>query len=348
LTSAAFLLASARDARAALPRVGLDGPPGMLVAIGSSHQLHVHCVGKGSPTVILESGLGGTSLEWFKVQSQLSAHTRTCSYDRAGYGWSDSGPGPRHVERLARELAMLLVYASVPPPYVLVGHSFGGLLVRMFASRNADEVDGIVLVDSTHERQFQRLAAAGVRTPTAPTSSTFVIANHWSVPDGLPAVLRGLAQRLARRPKAVRSLYGELSAMRLSARQVATIGRPADAPMVVLARGHRSAVAPPEARRLDDTWLELQRELAGRMPKGSLQVVSGSGHHIHLDRPGLVVTAIRALVDASRAKQRQAAGRRIPPRRREGGSARHPGNAKSTGDFSSVIARRMQGLLRSR
>ena len=279
-------------------------PPGMLVGIGS-HRLHIHCTGRGAPAVVFESGLGGTSLDWIEVQPAVSGFTLACSYDRAGYGWSESGPRPRHVARLAAELDKLLVYASVPPPYVLVGHSFGGLAIRLLAARKERrEVAGLVLVDAAHERQFQRMAAAGVRVPMAPTGRTFMIANHWLVPTGLPETLKPLAQRLALAPKAVRALYGELGRIRDSALQVGAIRRTPTAPVVVLARGPRRDGGSIRTARLDGTWLDLQHNLARRMQNGTLQVVPGSGHYIHLDRPDRVVAAIRAMVDAFRIGQK--------------------------------------------
>ena len=304
LRACLVVLALAGPAAVALPFVpDSEPPPGMLVGIGS-HRLHIHCTGRGSPAVVFESGLGGTSLDWVKVQPAVSEFTLSCSYDRAGYGWSESGPRPRHAARLAAELDKLLVYASVPPPYVLVGHSFGGLAIRLLAARKERRaVAGLVLVDATHERQFQRMTAAGVRVPMAPTGRTFVIANHWLVPSGLPKTLKPLAQKLALTPKAVRTLYGELGRMRHSALQVEAIPRAPDAPVVVLARAPRRTGGSLRAARLDGTWLDLQRNLARGMKNGTLQVVPGSGHYIHLDRPERVVAAVRAMVDAFRLGQ---------------------------------------------
>lgn len=278
-------------------------PPGSLVSVGS-HRLHIHCTGEGAPAVIFESGLGGTSLDWSKVQPAVSGFTRACSYDRAGYGWSEPGPPPRHAARIAAELDRLLVYASVPPPYVLVGHSFGGLAVRAFAARKERRaLAGVVLVDATHEDQFRRMAAAGLPVPAAPTGRTFMITHLPAAPKGLPQSLKPLAQRLARAPKAVRTLYSELGRMRHSALQIGAIRRTPDAPVVVLARARRPH-APTRAARLDRVWLDLQRDLAEAMRNGSLQIVPGSGHYIHLDRPERVVAAIRAVVDAFRRERK--------------------------------------------
>ena len=286
-----------------------ESPPGILVGVGL-HRLHIHCTGQGSPSVVFESGLGGTSLDWTRVQPEVSRFTRACSYDRAGYGWSERGPEPRHADRIALELDRLLLHANVSPPYLLVGHSFGGLAIRLFAARNEPRaVAGIVLVDATHEHQFQRMESAGVQTPMAPTGRRFVISNHWLVPSALPESLKPLAQRLALARKSIRTLYGELGSLRHSAIQVGSIRRTPDAPVIVLARGPRRG-ADDSYDRLDGTWLDLQRELAGTMKNGSFQVVRGSGHYIHLERPERVVDAIRTIVDRYRRGRASAADRR--------------------------------------
>ncbi len=109
-------------------------PPGKLIDVGG-YRLHLYCTGAGrpgSPTVILEEGFGATSLGWSKVQPGVTSFTRVCSYDRAGFGWSDTGPLPRTAGRMITELHTLLARAGVPGPYVLVGHSFGGLIMRLY------------------------------------------------------------------------------------------------------------------------------------------------------------------------------------------------------------------------
>jgi pimeloyl-ACP methyl ester carboxylesterase len=106
--------------------------------------------GQGSPTVLLEAGNGASSLDWFAVQPEVARTTRVCAYDRAGSGWSERGTGDRSGPTLVRELHTLLTNASIAPPYVLVGHSYGGLYARLYAARYPDEVVGMVLVDATH------------------------------------------------------------------------------------------------------------------------------------------------------------------------------------------------------
>ena len=119
-------------------------PPGKYINIGK-HHLHLHCIGQGSPTVILDAGLGGTSLEWVLVQPDVAQFTRVCSYDRSGYGWSEGIPGPRTSAIIVKELQKLLDFADEQSPYLLVGHSFGGLSMRLFASHHPDKIAGLVL-----------------------------------------------------------------------------------------------------------------------------------------------------------------------------------------------------------
>jgi hypothetical protein len=113
--------------------------PGQLVDIGG-HRLHLHRQGSGSPVVVIDAGLSGASYDWEHVASGIAAFTTVCTYDRAGYGWSDSGPHPRTSQRVVAELRTLLREAKVSPPYVLLGHSWGGLNVRLYASQHLEEI----------------------------------------------------------------------------------------------------------------------------------------------------------------------------------------------------------------
>ncbi len=130
-------------------------PPGKLVDIGG-FRLHINCTGEGGPAVILDSGLGGNSLEWSLIQPKLAKFIHVCSYDRAGQGWSDESPLARTSQNIVDELHRLLHKAEVPGPYILVGHSSGGINMRLYASRYPNEVAGVVLVDSAHEDQLKK------------------------------------------------------------------------------------------------------------------------------------------------------------------------------------------------
>src|ERR671921_8443 len=122
-------------------------PPGEMVDVGG-YRLHINCVGQGSPTVVLDAGSGGFSAQWVRVQREVSDTTRVCAYDRAGMGWSQRGPDPRDAKQISSELHTLLGKAGIEGPYVLVGHSYGGLYMQTYAARYPDEVAGVALVDS--------------------------------------------------------------------------------------------------------------------------------------------------------------------------------------------------------
>jgi pimeloyl-ACP methyl ester carboxylesterase len=128
-------------------------PPGRLIDVGG-FALHLNCAGTGTPAVIFDAALGASSLSWSLVQPEVARITCACTYDRAGFGWSHGGPMPRTAGRIANELAQLLRQAEIQPPYILVGHSFGGLVMRIFAARHRDLTAGLVLVDPAHPEEW--------------------------------------------------------------------------------------------------------------------------------------------------------------------------------------------------
>ena len=132
--------------------------PGALFDVGG-HKLHLTCTGQGSPTVILETGLGSTSSAWALVQPAVASSTRACAYDRAGVGWSEAGPEPRDARQISSELHALLQGAGEVGPYVLIGHSNGGLYSRMYASMHPTDVAGLVLIEATPSDLLVRLPA---------------------------------------------------------------------------------------------------------------------------------------------------------------------------------------------
>lgn len=133
-------------------------PPGRLIQAGA-HRLHVHEMGDGNPAVILESGISATSVNWRRVQTGIAGFTRVASYDRAGLGWSDAARTPRTAVQIVEELHQMLGAAKIPGPYILVGHSFGGVVVRLYAARYPGDVAGIVLVDPLRPEEWHPLSA---------------------------------------------------------------------------------------------------------------------------------------------------------------------------------------------
>ena|SRR5580704_9876494 len=137
-------------------------PTGELISVGN-RKLHIHCTGTGSPTVVIENGGAAFSFDWDLVQSEVARFTRICTYDRAGYAWSDPGPEFDTFDQATRDLPLLVKNAGVPGPYVLVGHSLGGMLVRFYQAKYPNDVIGMVLVDSSHEESLQHVGLKIVR-----------------------------------------------------------------------------------------------------------------------------------------------------------------------------------------
>ncbi len=128
-------------------------PMGQLFEV-NGHAMHLYCMGEGSPTVILESGVGGNTLLWAYIQPAVAETTQVCVYDRAGYGWSEVSSRERTTPHIAEELHLLLIQAGIEPPYILAGHSFGGLVIRTYASLYPDDLVGLVFIDAAHPNQF--------------------------------------------------------------------------------------------------------------------------------------------------------------------------------------------------
>ena len=272
--------------------------PGRMVEAGGL-RMHLNCTGQGPATVVLDSGLSDSSLAWFKVQPRVAEFARVCSYDRAGIGWSDVSPRPRTSRVIAEELHALLRAGAIAPPYVLVGHSMGGLDVRAYAGMYKDEVAGMVLVDSSHPDQFNRL-------PGGSSSG-----NAWRrglerqrllMPFGIPRLLGWCGTAAPEIRAAFRSFdctirqkdttLAEVDAFPESARQAAATATLGALPLVVLSHDPDKW---PEGVKV---WPELQEELKRLSSRGTRVVAKGSGHQIALERPDVVVTAVRSVIDA--------------------------------------------------
>jgi pimeloyl-ACP methyl ester carboxylesterase len=270
-------------------------PPGHYVQVGA-HRLHLYCRGEGSPAVVFDSGLGGSSLDWSRVQPDVASLTRACVYDRAGYGWSDPGPNPRTSTTLVAELSELLRRGGVSAPYVLVGHSFGGFNVRLFAAEHPEETAALVLIDSSHEQQFERFDAAGLPS-AAPRAGQLIIGNPNTIPESLPADLRMLAQSFTLRAGFFATLSSELSNLRRSASELRAAPALPDVPMIVIS--HRVRETAGSARR-EKLWLDMQQELATRSSRGRFVMAATDDHYVQLREPEIVVAAIRTVVDEAR------------------------------------------------
>lgn len=279
--------------------------PGKLINIGS-HRLHINCLGEGSPAIIIDSGIGGFSLEWSKVQNKLSNNFKVCSYDRAGYGWSDPGPTPRTTARITRELRILLSEANVTGPYVLVGHSFGGYNIRYFASEYPDLVAGMIFVDASHPEQFntEEFKRTKPKTKTALKNSVKIHIMRPVISKNFPAEKVHTAYRLMSSFKAKMTVLNESEFMELSAKQVLSHSKlkPYPFPVVILTRGKRVWPHNIMGDRREQKWANLQNDLENLSSDVKHLMAYKSGHVVHLDQPELVTDNILLL--ASKARKR--------------------------------------------
>ena len=277
--------------------------PGRLVDVGG-YRLHIYCVGEGVPTIIFDSGVGGFSLEWSRVQNVLARRTRVCSYDRAGYGWSDPGPLPRTSKRITRELHTLLERAGVAGPYIVAGHSFGGYNAQLFARNYPDETAGLVLIDASHPEQIERLPSPepGTTRRVRPGASNYIVTRHFPHPN-YPDENALVAQRIMQSWHHKMTWREEMTVFSVSAKQV-RVSRPMpDVPVVVLTRGRSFWPGYSNGDETEQVWMELQGELSQLGANPVHLVAERSGHVIHLDQPGIVITAMQTMLDANFARK---------------------------------------------
>jgi pimeloyl-ACP methyl ester carboxylesterase len=328
-------------------------PLGKLFDVGG-HTMHLYCTGTGTRTVLLESGAGAFSVDWYFVQRELSKTTRVCSYDRAGHAWSEPGPQPHTKAQAVLDLHALLGVAHVKAPYVLVGHSSGGDLVRLFATRYPAEVSGMVLVDVPVENTIQ--------FPNGRATRAFAVAQPRQVPPPhqvivdsertlSPAELDGVRQYFSAVGKPVidgpfEKLPPDMQRIRLWAMSqpavVTSENNPfegeelvlmmadrirrahlfGDIPLVVLARTPDTlpaGTAPTSvmAIRINERPLQLQ-QLAELSTNSAVFIADSSRHEIHLDQPTIVVGAVRWALGFE--KQKGSALRDLPGAKRLGGT----------------------------
>ena len=295
-------------------------PPGQMVDIGGQ-RLHLYCLGTGNPTVILEAAAPGWSLYWSTVQPQLARTTRVCAYDRAGLGWSDRGPLPRTGQRMAKELHRLLERAGIAGPYVLVGHSLGGLVARLYQHDYPQEVVGMVLVDAGHElemrqAEFRSFANAGksmlpVFRAMTMLGITRLIASYDQLPpiltlqeEKVPAEIRPMLRTVWLRTGYVSTLADESDGLIETLEQVRHSGRLGDLPLVIItATGPvwwpdmPGQVNPAKFKKM---WMDLQQDLTTLSTKSRQVFAEHSSHFIQFDEPSLVAESVRQMIDLTR------------------------------------------------
>ncbi len=308
-------------------------PPGRLVDVGG-WRLHLNCTGEeqpGRPTVILEAGLGDFSVEWSLVQPGVSRFTRVCSYDRAGDGWSDIGPHPRTYRQIVYELHTLLSRAGEEPPFVLVGHSYGGWLVRLYQSTYPAEVAGMVLVEAGADDPWRmmpdgrlvRSSSLATGQPIPPVKAAGPLRMEDIPPEALAQIRAGLADarlhandpprdRLPPEAQRMRTWalgrvghvvagvnpveYEELASLR--AQRAGAQYPLGNLPLTVITRGVPEDSGAAGAVR-EEEHRKDHAAIAALSRRGKQIIAEHSGHHVQLEEPQLVVSAIQEVVAAA-------------------------------------------------
>lgn len=293
-------------------------------------KLNLDCSGQEMPTVILDSGAGVPALGWSKVQPEVARFARVCSYDRAGYGWSEPGPESRTSLQIARELKALLDASLEKGPYILVGQSFGGFNIRVFTGQYPNNVAGMVLVDASHEDQEERMASmlpvavrqqekedderneklTQILTPVTIHLGIqrLAVAAGWvDTPGYLPKDFVQEMFYLDSQTKTRDAVTSEEKAFLQSAAQVRSAGKLGDRPLIVLTAGKPDDDPDPLLTKKDqeeqrNMWIHvLQLEEAHLSTRGKQIIVPDSGHMIPFERPDAVISAIREVWSAASA-----------------------------------------------
>jgi pimeloyl-ACP methyl ester carboxylesterase len=293
-------------------------------------QMRLDCRGSGSPTVVLEAGAQSSSIYWVRIQDDVAEFTRVCSYDRAGYGWSDTVHETMLPQQVAERLHALLEKGGEKPPYLMVGHSFGGIYIRTFTVKYPDEVVGMVLVDSSHENQNQQVPPEIAESPEwiklQKAGATSLRILQIAAPIGVLRAFKLMDPAVAslqlpdqEKGPALAEMYRTsfVGAYARESNMTATYsGQPrklGDIPLIVLSQkmdvtdvqkmfepyppAIRSLLTMEVMQRVADTNNENHNELAALSTRGKRIIVEGSGHFIQLDKPQVVIDAIQEVFD---------------------------------------------------
>ncbi len=291
-------------------------PQGELVDIGG-FCLHLNCVGQGTPTVVMDAGGGASSITWGLVPSEIAKFTRVCTYDRAGLGWSDPNPRiSRTSQQSVDELHSLLTKAGINPPYILVGHSLGGVNMRLYASQYPEDVVGLVLVDSSHENQmtsemWRRIKMQSWLYQVLRVVSQVGVLRLIGEMNLLP-ILEDIKREIQKYPLAVQTLFdtyksfcyrpdywatasSELANIKKSFEEVQSVTSLGSLPLIVLSQGSKNSKMSDERFQ---QWSSLQLDLTKISSNSQHIIAENSGHLVQLDQPELVISAVQRLIES--------------------------------------------------
>lgn len=278
-------------------------PPGDFVEI-ENKKIHFLCVGKNGPTVVLDAGLGADLNWWCLVQKEVSKFAQVCSFDRPGYGWSDTGKDPRTSARIVSELHDLLQAAQLKPPYILVGHSFGGANMRLYANTYPDDVIGLILVDACHENQSFEEDVSGQNVFATlkdyfynSTCSHYIGITRWCMRESLDpffsplmsSEVRDIIIAKASSIKALRARDKEMFYLKESLDQLKKSQNTLlHKPLIIITA---------EETNKDPLWQTFQTELVELSNIGKQVIAEKSSHMVNVDRPEVIVDAVKEMIE---------------------------------------------------
>lgn len=291
-------------------------PQGELVDIGG-FRLHLNCIGQGTPTVVMDAGGGAPSVAWGLVPSEIAKFTCVCTYDRAGFGWSDPNPKTsRTSQQSVDELHLLLTKVGINPPYILVGHSLGGVNMRLYASQYPEDVVGLVLVDSSHENQMTH----EIWRKTKMLSWLYQVLRVVSQVGllrligemNLLPILEGIKREIHKYPLALQPLFDtfksfcyrpdywatasdKLANIKKSFERVRSVTSLGSLPLIVLSQDSKDSKMSDERFQ---KWASLQLDLTKLSSNSEHIIAENSGHFVPLDRPDLVISAVKRLIES--------------------------------------------------
>ena len=311
---------------AAFSIAAAQGAPGELHDVGG-HSLHMYCTGEAAstPTVILDAGLGDWSLQMRNLQDEVSDFARVCSYDRAGYGWSEPGPQPRTSDVLVDELVALLAASGEQGPYLFVGHSFGGANMIGLAHDHPELTAGVLLLDASHPEQLERLAEVPAllllqdmeieglaQLSLAAAAGELGAADVMEmVPAGVPEELHDVWAEQFLHSGSLQAAVDEYDSIDASLEWVGERYDLGDLPLGVVARDAGISLPPEilealginqaDLDRAEEIWRDMQLENAALSTNSRFEVAEASPHYVHYFQLGLVTDLLHGLIDANAA-----------------------------------------------
>jgi pimeloyl-ACP methyl ester carboxylesterase len=286
-------------------------PPGETYLV-DGHTMRIDCMGSGSPAIVLDAGLGNDGLIWGGVQPVLAKTTRVCSYDRAGFGWSDALPPPRDAEHIATELHGLLAAAGIHGPVVLMGHSIAGIYIREYATRYPNEVAGLIFVDGSTPLQ-NRNPAFKAETAGGSTRGLRVLLHQAAFTLGIPRLMGMCSQNFPgfdpraaqleaedqcqRRPGAPAA---EMDSFDRSGEETARTGPYGALPILIFSQDPAIAASDGEPADIAAAWNQMQEDLKKLSTRSRRIVAKGSPHYIQLARAELIEREVPLFIEQIR------------------------------------------------